>query len=178
MRWSAKKTWGQGPRKLPVCAPLEATGAEQRKPEGRNVGTDCWTAFLLSRTCLSGSRISIAFTTLERPTLLVSKWSLSGLPWRLSGKRIRLPVQETQVRSLVREDPPCCRAAKPTHHNYGVCALKPGATTTEPHVLAMLPSARVLQQKKPPQWEAWTLQLESSQCSNKDPAQPKIKISK
>ena len=138
MRWNAKKIWGQGPRKLPVCAPLEATGAEQRKPEARNAGTN-WTACLLSRTCLSGSRISIALTTLERPTLLISKWFLSGLPWCLSGKRIRLPVQETQVRSLVREDPPCRRAAKPTYHNYWACVLEP-----------VLPSARVLQQKKPP----------------------------
>ena len=147
-----QKKRGQSPWKLPVCAPLEATGAEQRKPEARNAGTDCWTACLLSRTCLSGSRISIAFTTLERPTLLISKWSLSGLPWHLSGQRIHLPVQETQVRSLVQEDPPCCRAAKPMHHNYGACALKPEATTTEPRVLEpMLPSARVLQQKKPPQ---------------------------
>ena len=32
--------------------------------------------------------------------------------------RIRLPVQGTQVRALVREDPTCCRAAEPMHHNY------------------------------------------------------------
>ena len=32
--------------------------------------------------------------------------------------RIRLPMQGTWVRALVREDPTCCRAAKPVHHNY------------------------------------------------------------
>ena len=32
--------------------------------------------------------------------------------------RIRLPMQETQVRTLVREDPACRGATKPTCHNY------------------------------------------------------------
>ena len=32
--------------------------------------------------------------------------------------RIRLPTQGTQVRSLVQEDPTCCRATKPVRHNY------------------------------------------------------------
>ena len=32
--------------------------------------------------------------------------------------RICLPMQGTRVRALVREDPTCHGAAKPTHHNY------------------------------------------------------------
>ena len=32
--------------------------------------------------------------------------------------RIRLPMQGTWVRALVREDPTCCGATKPVHHNY------------------------------------------------------------
>ena len=32
--------------------------------------------------------------------------------------RIRLPMQETWVRSLVREDPTCRGATKPVRHNY------------------------------------------------------------
>uniref|UniRef100_A0A8C0CAQ5 Abraxas 1, BRCA1 A complex subunit n=1 Tax=Balaenoptera musculus TaxID=9771 RepID=A0A8C0CAQ5_BALMU len=32
--------------------------------------------------------------------------------------RIRLPVQGTRVRALVREDPTCHEAAKPMSHNY------------------------------------------------------------
>ena len=31
---------------------------------------------------------------------------------------ICLPMQETLVRSLVWEDPTCCGATKPAHHNY------------------------------------------------------------
>ena len=32
--------------------------------------------------------------------------------------RIRLPMQGTQVRALVREDPTYRRGTKPMHHNY------------------------------------------------------------
>ena len=32
--------------------------------------------------------------------------------------RIRLPMQGTRIRALVREDPTCRRAAKPVRHNY------------------------------------------------------------
>ena len=64
--------------------------------------------------------------------------------------------------SPVREDPTCCRANKPMHHNYEACALEPmshsywnlHATTTEVHV----PRACALQQEKPLQWEARALQ--------------------
>ena len=36
-----------------------------------------------------------------------------------------LPVQGTWVQALVQEDPTCCRAARPMHHNYWACALGP-----------------------------------------------------
>ena len=39
--------------------------------------------------------------------------------------RIRLPMQGTQVRALVREDSTCRGATKPVHHNYWACALEP-----------------------------------------------------
>ena len=67
--------------------------------------------------------------------------------------RIRLPMQGTRVRALVREDPMCRGATKPMHHNYWACGpqlLSPWATTTE----ACAPRARAPQQEKPPQWEA------------------------
>ena len=41
--------------------------------------------------------------------------------------RIRLPMQGTWVRALVREDPTCCGAAKPVCHNYRACALEPAS---------------------------------------------------
>ena len=83
------------------------------------------------------------------------KYIYYRLPWWLG---IPVPVQRTQICSLLQEDySTCCGAA------------------TEAHP----PRARALQREKP-QWEACTPQLESSPlaatrenlCSNKDPAQP------
>ena len=41
--------------------------------------------------------------------------------------RIRLPMQGTRVRALVREDPTCRGATKPMRHNYWACALEPAS---------------------------------------------------
>ena len=54
----------------------------------------------------------------------------------------------------------------PMHHNYQACALKPGSPKYRTHTSQLLkptcPEAHVLQQEKPPQWEARAPQLESS----------------
>ena len=42
-------------------------------------------------------------------------------------KNLCLPVQGTWVQSLVWEDPTCCGAAKPPHHNYRAQALGPAS---------------------------------------------------
>ena len=48
--------------------------------------------------------------------------------------RIRLPMQGTQVRALVREDPTCRGATKPVRHNYWACALEPASHNYWAHV--------------------------------------------
>ena len=60
-----------------------------------------------------------------------SHWKLSYIWKHYSGTslvaqwlRIRLPMQGTRTRALVREDPTCCRATKPVCHNYWACALE------------------------------------------------------
>ena len=65
--------------------------------------------------------------------------------------RIRLPMQGTWVRALVREDPTCRRATTPESHNYW----------------ARVPRAHALQQEKPPQWEARALQRRPNAAKNK-----------
>ena len=79
-------------------------------------------------------------------------------------------MQETQVRSLVLEDPTGCGAA-PAPQLLSLCA-----TTTEAHC----PRAQAPQQKKPLQMQSlWTATREEtplastreSPCSNEDPAQ-------
>ena len=57
--------------------------------------------------------------------------------------RIHLPMQGTQVRALVREDPTCRGETKPMRHNYWACA----------------PRACAPQEEKPWQWEARAPQL-------------------
>ena len=47
------------------------------------------------------------FKNVQTGTSLVAQWL-----------RIRLPMQGTQVRALVREDPTCRGATKPVRHNY------------------------------------------------------------
>ena len=47
-------------------------------------------------------------------------------------------MQGTRVRSLVQEDPTCCRATKPMHHNYWGCALEPASHNCWAHALQLL----------------------------------------
>ena len=81
---------------------------------------------------------------------------------------IRLPMQETQVRAPVREDPTCRGATRPVSHSYWACA----------------PGACAPQLERPRWWEAraprwrvaparrnWRKPLHR----NEDPTQPKIK---
>ena len=49
----------------------------------------------------------------------------SGTCLAVQQLRIQLLVQRTEVLSLVREDPTCCRAAEPMSHNYWVCTPEP-----------------------------------------------------
>ena len=59
-------------------------------------------------------QICCSFKKLGCGTSLVVQWL-----------RIRLAMQGTWVRSLVREDPTRCRAAKPVRYNYWAWALEP-----------------------------------------------------
>ena len=75
--------------------------------------------------------------------------------------RIRLPMQGTRVRALVREDPTCHGGTKSMRHNYWACALEPASHNywaRVPQLLKPDPRARALQQEKPWQWEACTPQ--------------------
>ena len=82
--------------------------------------------------------------------------------------RVCLPMQATQVRALVWEDPTCRGATGPVSHNYWACAS----------------GACALQQERPRQWEARTPRWRVAPARrnwrkplhrNEDPTQPKIK---
>ena len=76
--------------------------------------------------------------------------------------RIYLPIQGTRVRSLVRENPTCCRATKPVCHNYWACALEHASHNYWAHVPELLKplclEPMLCNKEKPPQWEARALQ--------------------
>ena len=71
----------------------------------------CWKKKLSMKNSTSSKTILQEW---RRGTSLVVQWL-----------RIRLPMQGTRVRSLVREDPRCHGATKPERHNYWACALEP-----------------------------------------------------
>ena len=66
----------------------------------------------------------------RRETSLVAQWI-----------RILLPMQGTWVRALVWEDPTCCRATKPTCHNYWACTLEPMSHNYWAHMPQLLKPA-------------------------------------
>ena len=69
---------------------------------------------------------------------------------------IRLPMQGTQVRALVREDPICHRATKPVSHNYWACALEPASHNywaRMPQLLKLACPKPVLRNKRSPRNE-------------------------
>ena len=57
--------------------------------------------------------------------------------------RIHLPMQGTQVRALVRENPTCRGATKPAHHNYWSWAVEPMSHNYWAHVPQLLKPARL-----------------------------------
>ena len=105
--------------------------------------------------------------------LLLSKW-FCGLFLLLrirrtslvaQSLRVRLPIQGTRVRALVRENSTCRGATKPVHHNYWACALEPASH----NYWARMPRAHALQQEKPPQWEARAPKLEKARAQQRRP---------
>ena len=88
------------------------------------------------------------------------KWMRASLV--VQWLRIRLPMQGTQVQSLVWEDPTCRGATKPMHHNHWACTLEPASHNYWARVPQILKSALLepvlRQQEKPLQWEAWAPQ--------------------
>ena len=88
----------------------------------------------------------------RKPKYLKKRIRASLVAQRL---RIRLPIQETGLLSLIQEDPTCRGATKPMPHNYWAGAPEPGSHKYCAHVLQRPkpahPRACTPQQEKPPQ---------------------------
>ena len=83
-------------------------------------GQSCWNAFVISHWTLNFHELLIVCHNMPRNCFTVKLFSLKSLRASLVVQwlRIRLPMQVTWVRALVREDPTCRGATKPVRHNY------------------------------------------------------------
>ena len=87
------------------------------------------------------------FRNTESGASLVAQWL-----------RIRLPMQGTQVRALVWEDPTCHGATKPVRHSYWACALEATSHNYWAHVPQLLKPARL----EPVHHSYWACALEAA----------------
>ena len=120
---------------------------------GNNYITSFWYSVCILKLDLNGAQSPrkmpkyltsfILFRKFVYTHHLINAWE--GFPGSSMVKT--LPMQGTQVRSLVQEDLTCW-ATKPMHHNYWACTLKP----REPQLLNPEP-LQPMPQEKPPQWE-------------------------
>ena len=104
---------------------------------------------------ISGCKSWVSYLTSLSPQILTYKMGIIHTPQscckiEITGAslvaqwlRIRLPMQGTQVRSLIREDPTCCGATKPVCHNYWACALEPASHNYWACVLQLLKPVRL-----------------------------------
>ena len=69
-------------------------------------------------TALDLKSEELTLISAQPPGFLILKTEQLGTSLVAQQLRICLPIQGTQVRALVREDPTCRRATKPERHSY------------------------------------------------------------
>ena len=143
-------------------------------------------AFLTSPPCQPHNRHSLINPFLSTTLLSLNSslhWDLkdygSGALWTPLKWHLWVLLRIiSNVWSLVREDPTCCRATKPLHNHYWARALEPGGPNYRAHVPQLLKPTcpkPVLHKKRGHCNEKPAHQLEKSPGSNGDPTQPKSK---
>ena len=123
------------------------------------------TTLNITQECfLFGSwEIKTSFKNNQSRTSLVAQWL-----------RVRLPMQGTRVRALVREDPTCHGATKPVCHNYWACALEPVSPNYWSQCSTIREATTMRSTHTATKSSPRSLQLQKATCSNEDPMQPKI----
>ena len=120
----------------PFCAFFSQAGKTPSKPSAPAGRSQCPSLVLMMQRCRGGCRLSSSLPRNQLKPAEGQWWNIhivlktrvkAGASLVVQWLRIRLPMQKTWVRSLVREDPTCCGATKPTRHNYWACALEPGS---------------------------------------------------
>ena len=90
---------------------------------------------------------------------LFRAWDVNKVcKWRCQWWRICLPMQETQVQSLVQEDPTWLGATKPVCYSYWAWARETENCNSRAHMLKLpkpqRPGARAAELNRPSWWEA------------------------
>ena len=70
-----------------------------------------WYKFSRTYQIVHYKGVNLVYANCTSTNLFLKKTRV-GLPWGVQWIRIQLPMQGTQVQSLVQEDPTCCRATK------------------------------------------------------------------
>ena len=90
---------------------------------GKRLGASFLIALIFKQSNQLRGRKSRVVGDLKREEKVKNKDPRASLVAQWLG--VRLPMQGTRVQSLVPEDPTCCGAAGPVHHNYQACSLEP-----------------------------------------------------
>ena len=137
----------RGPNSL---LPAEQRSSQRRGFCGRLSRTFCevlWITLDLVNILWITLDLEIGFVFPEKepeiPTTLCKKNKRLGTSLVAQWLRIRLPMQGTQVRALVREDPTCRRATKPVCYDYWACTLEPASHNYWAPVPQLLKPARL-----------------------------------
>ena len=120
----------------PFCAFFSQARKTPSKPSAPAGRSQCPSLVLMMQRCRGGCRLSSSLPRNQPKPAEGQWWNIhivlktrvkAGASLVVQWLRIRRPMQKTWVRSLVRKDPTCCGATKPTRHNYWACALEPGS---------------------------------------------------
>ena len=108
----------RGGREEILCAGKQRLREQHPHPTLPLLGFSSWFSYFLAESLCA-----------QIPHLQTTEKACPVAQWR----RIHLPLQETQVRSLVREDPTCRGATEPVRQNYAARALEPGSRSKRSH---------------------------------------------
>ena len=122
LAWGPKaQLWLPGTQSLSLICSLVMFNSPQQKNQNLSVVEVLILSNLSTSLLTKGTSQFLCWQESYRESTLIQQTFSKHLLWAslvAQWLRIHLTMQGTQVRSLVREDPTCCRETKPVQHNY------------------------------------------------------------